>query len=630
MGMKSKMLKEVKEIGEFAIDHKNLEPLNIIVDQPLNKRVIEEGNAKVICIDFNLENGKLDYAGVHIEDYDTSKLTKYLYRDHPSHRFRITPTDKISTLEKTSWRVAYWFRKFDKYLSNDFIKNLKEKLTEEKEIEENILSDVKQKFKSFESDSKKNSLLTITFQTDGGQKHIGDLEIFNSILKEEGMSEFWVPDVPLEEGVCYLCGEEKEVSRPREPFSFYTVNPKGFAQSLNVVDSWKQLPICSECTLTLVAGRNFMDEHLSKRFYGYRFYVIPKFLFGGIEKEIMEDIINLKEKDYQGSLLTEEDDILYYMRNNEGVVNLIFVFYEVKQGGKNFDILKYIEDVPPSWIKEIIDVFKNTTSKEIFEEDNLQIIFGDKWVGSFKGGTYKGNNPGYMSFGGMLRTFFPDSENTGNHDKEFLDVIGNILSKQKFQENVLIEAFVRELRYSHVKEEWNERLLALKSLYVLDMIKSLELLRGDGCMNKKSEIKKKINKNENRIENFFDDFSKAFDTNAKKAVFLEGVLTKFLLDIQSRERNSTPFRSKLRGLRLDESKIKNLFPEITEKLRQYEAPYYSWLEEMISQYFIAADNDGWGINKNEISYYFALGLNLGRVFKRKEKKEKDVEGEKNE
>ena len=82
-------------------------------------------------------------------------------------------------------------------------------------------------------------------------------------------------------------------------------------------------------------------------------------------------------------------------------------------------------------------------------------------------------------------------------------------------------------------------------------------------------------------------------------------------------------------MKLDEGKIKELLPEITEKLREYKAGYYHWLEELISKYLLMADNNCWHLSKDEISYYFALGLNLGGIFKVKEK-EKEEEGKRNE
>lgn len=119
------------------------------------------------------------------------------------------------------------------------------------------------------------------------------------------------------------------------------------------------------------------------------------------------------------------------------------------------------------------------------------------------------------------------------------------------------------------------------------------------------------------VGKFFEDYKEAFDTPDKKAAFLEGVLAKFLLDLQYANRKSTPFRTKLHGLKLDEIKIKKLLPDMVEKLREYKAGY-PLLVELTSRYMIEADNNGWHLSKDEISYYFALGLNLGGLFKEKE------------
>jgi len=116
------------------------------------------------------------------------------------------------------------------------------------------------------------------------------------------------------------------------------------------------------------------------------------------------------------------------------------------------------------------------------------------------------------------------------------------------------------------------------------------------------------------IKKFFEEHPKAFDRADKKAAFLAGVLTKFLLDKQFATRKSTPFRSKLYGLKLDESRLKKIFSEAVEKLAEYNVSYPE-LQSLTSKAFIEAENEGWNLSKDEVSYYFALGLNLGGMFK---------------
>jgi CRISPR-associated protein Csh1 len=116
------------------------------------------------------------------------------------------------------------------------------------------------------------------------------------------------------------------------------------------------------------------------------------------------------------------------------------------------------------------------------------------------------------------------------------------------------------------------------------------------------------------VEMFFEDHKECFDIPVKKAVFLVGVLTKLLLDHQHKTRGSEPFRAKLMDLNLNERKVKKLLKDIEVKLAQYNLRY-GWLKEMIGKYLVEVGCN-WEISNDEISYYFVLGLTLGRIFRR--------------
>jgi CRISPR-associated protein Csh1 len=121
---------------------------------------------------------------------------------------------------------------------------------------------------------------------------------------------------------------------------------------------------------------------------------------------------------------------------------------------------------------------------------------------------------------------------------------------------------------------------------------------------------------EDEIENFFKEYQDTFNVPTKKACFLVGVLVNYLLYVQRDERNvkqgREPFRSKLYGLRLDEEKIKKVFREAVNKLTEYGRTYPS-LERIASKYL--CESGKWELSKDEISYYFMLGLTLGDIFK---------------
>jgi len=637
------VLDKVRDWGNFIIEKKDLELVDII-----GQKSKLDGVEKVIKVVLKKNNGDISYKDTKVEDYNPDQFRRYLYRTFRHGQYDVTPTAKPSSANKMKRRWGQWFgtyaRKKNDFWDDDFVRKIHDEILEpsedgesyKKELREEILSDIKEIDKTLEEDS----IYTITIEENTGEKYLGDLETFKDIFTNESVKKFHekLKVDARGQGNCSLCGKETEVFGFASPFSIFTLKPKGFASELERKNAWKQLPVCKECGIICIKGREFLDTYLKNELLGYSwrgdyvrytYYVIPSVTYSenGIKRtmgEIYDEIESYEDEDYEHGLLSEEDPT-YGLLGEKDNVNLTFVFSKEKQKDF-FDVIKLIQNVPPSWIYTVYDQFEKIDERNFFSEDNLQTLIGKKWAGSLRNGAWDGNKQNHH-LKGILRYFFPASENTGKHDKDFISVLGNILSNIKFSKNILIDSFIREIRSKHVNEEgFSEKLLCLRSLYLFEYVNSLGLLKGVKNMEDENEIEKKSDKYRRKVNEFFDEFSNALNTNAKKAVFLEGVLTRFLLDIQSQERGSTPFRSKLRGLRLDELKIKNLFPDITEKLRQYDAPYYQWLEEMISQYFIAADDEGWDISKNEVSYYFALGLNLGRSFKIKEEKE----GEKNE
>ena len=128
-----------------------------------------------------------------------------------------------------------------------------------------------------------------------------------------------------------------------------------------------------------------------------------------------------------------------------------------------------------------------------------------------------------------------------------------------------------------------------------------------------------MNEIDSRYENFFTE-NTIFDDNAKKALFLEGVLAGKLLNIQRIEGyGKPPFRSRLNGLKIDERVSKRLLPEIINKLEEYDKNYYKKMEESIGIYFANSNFAKYSVD--EMSFYFTLGLTLSNKFDKKEDKE---------
>jgi len=621
------MLKAIQELGKEVT--KNLDPIELFIQATALDKYL-----KVIYVDFELRNNEIKYVGVHIEDYDQLKPQKYLYSTFDHGVYDVTPTAKVPydiknkspDLEKLQKRWTQWFGDYSKKYqeTNLLIKLLTQEFDDQKAV---IFSDVSQKISGLSKDEQKGTIISICIKEGDQDKYLGDFEIFRTILKEQTLNKCYSwgskssEVISIGNGVCSLCGTEGEVWGFASPFKVYTLDKRGFAPNFIRADSWKRLPICEQCAIILIGGEEFLNKYLRRKFYGYQFYVIPHFTFGEFQQDIIDSIKESGKAKRVKGLLVEENDILETVREKNDVLTLTILFLKPKQ--KFFDIIRTVDDVLPSWIKKQYDTFNLVGQNFYFHESSLKKLFGKQWANDFISGSWKGKNLPYMNMAGIVRSFFPSSKSTGIYDKYFIDIIGDILSQRPISHDLLVSAFIREIRERYVKQnEWEAKILSLKSLYLLLFLQELDLIKGEGPMD--TEEKKKdviISKEEksDKISAFFKEFDKAFDSPAKRAIFLEGVLTKFLIDVQFANRQSAPFRSKLLGLRLDEGRIKKLLKELDDKLAEYKVGY-PWLDEMISMNFIKADNDGWTLSKDEISYYFALGLNLGGLFKEKEEK----------
>jgi len=133
---------------------------------------------------------------------------------------------------------------------------------------------------------------------------------------------------------------------------------------------------------------------------------------------------------------------------------------------------------------------------------------------------------------------------------------------------------------------------------------------------------------EKMVEKFFDEHRDTFTSAEEKAAFMVGVLVNYLLYVQRDERDvgwgEEPFRSRLYGLMLDETKVKKIFDKAVGKLTEYKRSYPT-LEKITGKYLSESGKE-WKLSKDEISYYFTLGLTLGSIFTFKAKEDNEKGG----
>ncbi len=595
------MIKAIREIGEYALKRngKSVEnPLEILVDNPANRQT-----ENILFIKFKSEGGNLVYDGIEIEEFNSQKLLLYLYRKGSSGNGPdVTPTSMVTNIERTLRTKFYrWFEKNNN--EKKLFRSLKECIDNSKDL---INTDVLH-HSNFD-------IISIKINN----KYLGELvEFVDFVIKRSGKNfgfKYKVTSLAKNQ-LCSVCNKNKaEVYGFVSTFKFYTVDKPGFVSGgFRQSDAWKNYPVCLECALVLEEGKKFLGEKFNFNFYRTKYLLIPKFLTD-IDENDKKEVFKIFEKQNDPKirervlkrLTSDEKEILYLTGELKNYLNLNFLFYNAPKGfnGAVFNVLQVIEDVLPSRIRKIFDVKREIDSIDIFSNHIVSEFVDNQRV----------ERPLEFNFG-VLRTFFYNStERNPISDKYFLETVNKIFSSRQIDYDFILGFIVDKIR-NDFANDYSTLTDTLKGFMLLAFFTKLNLIKlskgdkkmGENFFTSNGEISEKI-------EAFFERFPEFFNSAEKKAVFLEGALAQFLLNIQYRDKNSQPFRARLKGLKMDKALIIKLLPEIQNKLEEYGKNYYRELETKISEYFVLAC-DKWNLSNDEISFYFALGMNLSKYFK---------------
>ncbi len=295
------------------------------------------------------------------------------------------------------------------------------------------------------------------------------------------------------------------------------------------------------------------------------------------------------------------------------------IFYKKEQS--SYRILLLIEGIFPSRLRAL---FK---AKE--KVDEIFKIYNDLILGEGQ----RENHQLVFNFG-VLRRFFPSESKNRTFDKIFLEMVDKIFVGDQISYYLLIDFIMSKVREAFIKG-YSTKITSLNGFLLLHYIEKLILFKAKNAemkdMNEQEREVLRIEELESlplelRIERFFEANKAFFNSDSKKATFLEGVLTQKLLNIQWRDKNATPFRNKLHGLKMNEALIKRLLPKIQIKLEEYDKNYYRQLEEIIANHFVSSGIN-WKEGDDELSFYFVLGMDLHKLFKNSTEDEPEIEGE---
>ncbi len=596
------MISKLKVLGELV--YQNEGDANAL---GLNAELKE---ANIITLDFELSAQDCKYIGNDVLEYDQTKKNKILYKSAGGQTKSPFPTyNAFYNKDETKCKVNI-DKSFNKFLVT-IKNNTKINPTLEPILGYLTNQDNQQEVKSRifnHLNPNKSNLFTLRINND----LIGESEFYKPIISkylESKDEEYFVKYNTKSFGenvVCYTCGATSDkLYGFCDTFKFYSANEAAYiAGGFRKETTWKNYPVCPKCANYLRIGREKLNSHLNRYFYGNKYYLIPaptidRGTFYEVLRDMEEDFRDLsfkKEQESNQLLRNElEDEVFETLAKQQDQATFTFFFYTASNS--EFKIIQEAEDILPSRFRRILEAKKHVEQFDDFK--NLK-------------GLYKKGEVHNLSFNfGIIKTFFPS-----NFNNDFLDLTTKIFKGQKISKSLILhqisDHLAKGFRNEKLYHDIEKAMIFLKFLYELNLLEQ---------ENYKMEIKM-----ENKYEDYFQKHPEFYNADWKKAVFLTGVLAQHVMDIQYRERGAAPFRSRLNGLKLDQRVIKRLLPESIEKLEQYKSNYYRELEEVISRLLESGEPELRQQSVDEISFYFAMGMNLNKQFK----SNKETEGDNNE
>lgn len=593
------MIQALKELGEQKLKMEGREVtdlLSILVQDPN-----QNGNYPyVLVIIFEKTDGRFKYKHVEVEPTSKEKVKKYLYRRKSSGGADFTPTARITDIRKTFHnKIEGWFNQ--EAQPGPLTQGLQEAIQQSRD---DILKDLVAKWEEVKTSISRgqSGIITIGIETNSKLSYIGDYEVFRGMLIRSVKRGY--EKIRKETHICAICGETKEEvygDALSDKFKFYTLDKFGYiAGGFKKMDAWKNAPICLECSLKIEEGKTFLVEHLEFRLGGQRYFLIPKFILG--VDEAKDEIINFfevatrRQEVLQSKVLKnlsgDENDILQILARLKDILVYNFMFFEYQKGSSTVHRINLlVEDVLPSRISDLFDAKIKAESCQFLQD--TQIKMGEQYENiEFRFSNLTRRPPN------NIPSLIPSRKN-------FLEVIDKTFRGVSLDKYLLFSWFMTTIRGIFVKEGYLKPWV-LWAFVSLLFFEELGVLPAETSLREGGDFMAELGE---KAEKFFSSNRGTFSSSAHKALFLLGVLTQKLLNIQYRERNATPFRKNLKGLRMRESDFQGLLPRIQSKLEEYDKNYYRKLEELISEYLIQAGR-GWQMTTDEMNFYFVLGMNL--------------------
>jgi CRISPR-associated protein Csh1 len=532
----------------------------------------------VISLCYETKGEEIVYKGVDINDYSIDVASKYLLRKASSNGANFGPSAQLTEINKTlNKKIAAWFRDAisENRDDNNIMSIIYHHITENQEEIENCIN--------LNMPNGKGVKILLTVKVD--EKFPADVkpfyEFYSYKVKRKLIGEV------NQKGTCCLCGNKDVSLLPKvDVFKFYTFDKPGFISGgFREEDGWRNCPVCISCEPILREGKKYMLEHLGFNFYGLNYYLIPSSTCNEDIQAILLDLLeNISHKSFsfkEGAakeIDSLSDDIFDWLSQYSDVNSFRIIFFKKENSAER--ILLDIKDIFPSRFRELY-------SAKYKVEELYNSIVDEKFNFSY------------------FREFLKKSDSKmreNDLDNNFLSLTKDIFTGEIISIHTLLPHYMRNIRSSFVNEEgfYGATLHAWIGINYLYEI---------GCLHSSKE-----DNMDDKLKEILSPYNTGLDSNIKVALVLTGALVKKVMYVQSMELNgSTPFSSRLKGLKMRQSDIQGLIGEAVNKLDEYDRFYKDsqTIVEAITELMFKSEPN-WKLSVDEMNFYVAGGMALSK------------------
>jgi len=387
--------------------------------------------------------------------------------------------------------------------------------------------------------------------------------------------------------ICHLCSKETEkfyTDFSRLKMKIYINDKLGFSQ--NISNNWEgNFALCEDCYKILIRGQSFILNKFSSRVGNINYLIIPEFIKEptNLNKNKLEkwsEYIKFYKNPFEFFNNEFEEKIENYkeFEDHDNFVLLNYLFYE--ENNQQFKVFGLIKDIPNGRIEKLRKKFK-----EIRNE--FRVFFEDDYIIKNLSDIY------YLI---PLRI----SDNKIVDIQKIMNLFSNIFNENPVDIDNLIydftvgfKAIFYENNAYHLSKFFNNNQIK----YILKTHQLLKFLKGGESVMNLDDLEK----------DYKDYIEKCSFDEKKTALFLLGIVIGKIGSIQYTQYNYKPILEKVNFNGMNEEKLKILYSEVCEKMKQLDIYGNYEVIYALSKQLFDKNFKNWDLKSYENTYYILSG-----------------------